>query len=945
MAVEGRDGHRGGSGWVVNSVSGAVVIGSVVQGRDITVQLPPQVPSGLDGWRAPVPEFVGRAEALADLLEVLAPTSPGGLAGGGTKIGAGGGARVVLVAAAVAGLGGIGKTELAVQAAHIAVGNGWFAGGVLPIDLHCYAPDPANRLTARQAIANLLRGLGVPDEMVPDAFDERVRMYRAVLAAYAAVGAPVLVVLDNASPDTDLEDLLPGVGRAVVTSRHTLARLPARLLDLDALSDLDAATLLARLLTSKRPTDTRATDHPDHAAQIASACAGLPLAIHLVAALLATHPGMPLAVMAERLRDESTRLERIDEARPGLRAAFTLSYQALPADQQRMFRLITLNPGPHISTRAAAATAFLWPGEGGRLVERLAQAHLLEPGESYGCWKMHDLVRQHATALGLEHARADHRGRALHRLLEHYTATTRAAAAHLDPMVADAAAYGFAAREQALEWLDTELPNLTAAVHTAVDSGHPDIAIHLPLHLGSFLSRRRLFSDLVTLTTLARDTAERTGDRRGEGAALNNLGSALREVRRFAEAITAHQDAAARFRELGDRHGEGVALNNLGLTLREMRRFAEAITAHQNAIAICRETGDRHGEGQALHNLGLALTEVRRFEEAIAAHQRNLAICRELGDRHGEGQSLHHLGLALTEVRQFEEALTAHHGALALYRELGDRHGEGAALNHLGLALRRARRFQEAITAHTDAAAILREFGDRHGEGAALNGRGLALRQVRRYQEAITVHQEAIAICRELGDRYGEGAALNHLGLALRRARRFQEAIAAHTDAAAILRQSGDRYGEGAALNNLGTVLAEIGRLHEAIPAHQEALAIYREIGDRHSEGAALHNLGGVLHGMRRFQEALTAQQQAAAVFHELGDRHSEGDSLVNLGIVLATVRRFQDATIAGQAAMQIFAETGDEHSEATARRAHEETLRLSAETDLQHEPPLRGEP
>ena len=136
-----------------------------------------------------------------------------------------------------------------------------------------------------------------------------------------------------------------------------------------------------------------------------------------------------------------------------------------------------------------------------------------------------------------------------------------------------------------------------------------------------------------------------TGDRHGEGTALNNLGIALKEVRRFEEAITAHQDAAAIFRETGDRHGEGMALDNLGNALQEVRRFEEAITAHQDAAAIFRETGDRHGEGMALNNLGAALQEVRRFEEAITAHQDAAAIFRETGDRHGEGMALNNLGM------------------------------------------------------------------------------------------------------------------------------------------------------------------------------------------------------------------------------------------------------------------------------------------------------------
>ncbi|MUN40920.1 tetratricopeptide repeat protein [Actinomadura litoris] len=930
MAGERRGGPQGGSGWVVNSVSGAVVIGSVVQGRDITVQLPPQVPTGLNGWRAPTPEFVGRDDALTELLDVLAPTPPGDLAGGGTTAGAGAGARVALVTAAVAGLGGIGKTELALQAVHIALNNGWFSGGVLPIDLHGYAPAPT-RLTVHQAIANLLRGLSVPDEVLPAAFDERVRMYRAVLAAYADLGTPILVVLDNAAPDTDLEDLIPGVGRAVVTSRHILAHLPARLLDLEVLSDHHATDLLARLLTSKRPTDTRAADHPEHAAQVAAACAGLPLAIHLVAALLATHPGMPLAVMAERLRDEATRLERIDEDRPGLRAAFTLSYQALPADQQRMFRLITCNPGPHISTRAAAATALLWPGEGERLVERLAQAHLLEPGELYGWWRMHDLVRQYATALSLEHSRTDYRDRALRRLLQHYLETTRAAAAHLNPTVADPATLGFATRQLALAWLDTELPNLDAAAHTAAATGHPDIAINLPLALASFLEWRRLFNDLITLSSLARDAAARTGNRHGEATALTYLGAALAEVRRFEEAITAHQTAAVMFREAGDREGEGGALNNLGLALAGARRFEEAITAHRRDLALRREAGERHDEGRALNNLGTALWQVRRFEEAITACRDAAVIFRETGDRHNEGGALNNLGSALTEVRQFGQAITAHKTAADILRETGDRHGEGQALSNLGLALRQSRRLEEALTAGQAAAAIHREIGDRHGLAQALNGLALTLRQLQRYEEAIPAYRQAAEIFRETGDRHGEGLALNNLGRALTEVRRFEDAIPVHQQAAAIHRETGDHHDQGQALNDLGAALQGLGRFGEAVTVHRDAAAIYRQTGEHHDEGITLHNLGVALRKARRFEEAVTAHRQAAAIFRRTGDRYGEGATLQNLGIALRQARRFEEAITVGQAAVTIFAEAGDEDNTAIARQVLEETLQARA--------------
>jgi tetratricopeptide (TPR) repeat protein len=115
--------------------------------------------------------------------------------------------------------------------------------------------------------------------------------------------------------------------------------------------------------------------------------------------------------------------------------------------------------------------------------------------------------------------------------------------------------------------------------------------------------------DWVAVATAAAHSATHLPNPQRHADALTILGLALVEVRRFEEAITAHEQAVTIFGETGDRHGEGMALNNLALALAQVRRFEEAITAHEQDLAICRETGDRHGEGMALNNLGVALVE------------------------------------------------------------------------------------------------------------------------------------------------------------------------------------------------------------------------------------------------------------------------------------------------------------------------------------------------
>ena len=408
--------------------------------------------------------------------------------------------------------------------------------------------------------------------------------------------------------------------------------------------------------------DTRATDNSEDAARIAELCKGLPLALRIIAALLSENPRRPLAEMAADLDDERTRLDELSYGDTAVRAAFDLSYRRLDQDRARLFRLLTINPGPDISTLATAALASVDERVARRGLEALARAHLIGPSRTYGRWRMHDLLRLYAGQLSDGHADADGREQARDRLLGYYLDTAQAAGDHLKALPGMPVPARFTDREDALAWLDAERPSVIAAVSMAASTGRDEVAMRLPIHLATYLTWRRRFDDWLSVAVISRDAARRLGDRHNEATALMNLGIALAQVRRFEEAIIALRGAAVIYREIGDRHGEGSAVGNLGIALQQVRRFEEAITACQGAAAIYRETGDRHGEGSALTSLGIALQEVRRFWEAITALRGAAVIYQEIGDRHGEGSALTNLGIALQQVRRFEEAITARQG-------------------------------------------------------------------------------------------------------------------------------------------------------------------------------------------------------------------------------------------------------------------------------------------
>ena len=502
-------------------------------------QLPPEVTG-----------FTGRDGELAVLAGLL---DPAGVAG-------------PVVVSAVAGLAGVGKTTLAVAAGHAAQRRGWFGGGVLFIDLHGY--DEAS-VEPGQALDALLRALGVPAERIPPGTEVRAGLYRSVLAQ---VSEPVLVVADNASSEAQVRPLLPGIGphKVLVTSRHTLAGLDARLVDVTVLDDDAAVGLLDGALRAARPSDDRVTADPGAAGRLTGVCGGLPLALQITAALLKADPALGVGELAGELSGEKGRLAALryddggGQGGPSVAAAFELSFRRLDATSARVFRLLPVNPGPDISTAAAAVLADLPVTGVRRVLAGLARAHLAEaaPGAP-GRWRMYDLLRLYAQRLSEQHADADGREQARDRLLGWCLDRAGAADGHLRALPGMAVPGELTGRDAALQWLDAERASLVAAVQMAADTGRGQAALRLPLLLAEYLSWRRRFDDLIATTTLSLDAARRLGDRHGEGMALGNLGVALTEVRRFEEAITAHQDAAAIYRDTGDRHREGTALNNL----------------------------------------------------------------------------------------------------------------------------------------------------------------------------------------------------------------------------------------------------------------------------------------------------------------------------------------------------------------------------------------------
>jgi len=713
----------------VSNDIGGYVAGNVVQGRVVTIAAPASRPIAVAGLPAQA-VFVGREHELARLVDALKPAAAD--------------TRPAVLVWSVGGLPGVGKTALAVRAAHEAVAAGWFPGGVVMANLRGY-DQPGQQVSASTALVGLLGALGVPSEHIPSELENRARLWRSLLTERAVNGQPMLIIADNVSDPDQVRPLLPGATahRVLITSRHRLAGLDGtRLLDLDVLDPVESARMLSAVIRMSDPADTRTQSDPQSTDRVARLCGGLPLAVRVSAALLVAEPEQTMAELADALADGRRRLAELRyDGGLSVRAAFDLSYDHLDPAQARLFRLMALHPGPDMGIGAIAAVAGIDETEARRLLRQLRRAHLVLPGSSADRWRMHDLLRLH----GAEKAAADpDRDQATVRLFEHYLGHVRAYD-HRGALVAGANT-GPSGRAERLAWLDAEHVNLVAMVTFANDYGYPRYAVDLARGLYNYFELRKHWSEWISTHEIALENAVRIGDRTAEGTLLVYLGVAHMQSMRLDVAKALYRRALSIFRAVGDRVGFGSALNDLGLVLRNLGRPHFAMLCHRWALRLFQEAGRGHLEGSALHNIAVGHRLLGRLDIAVECHLQNVTNHRRLGELLHTGRALDFLGVAYQELGRMTEAIECHRENLEICRELLDVHGTARSKSNLAVTYREAGRLSEAIVCHLDALHTFRTTGPVHREGVELVELGKTYRRAGRYAEAASSWAEALAI-------------------------------------------------------------------------------------------------------------------------------------------------------------------------------------------------------
>ncbi|XVU28236.1 AfsR/SARP family transcriptional regulator [Actinoplanes sp. CA-054009] len=691
---------------------------------------PRSVPAELP---ADVRAFTGRDGELAALDRTLAE-----------------GDEPPLTVVLLSGTAGVGKSALAVRWAHRV--REAFPDGQLYVNLRGY--DAEQPVAAGDALAGFLTALGVRGGEIPPGVDERAGRYRSELT-----GRRMLVLLDNASSVEQVRPLLPGTGSCLVlvTSRDALPGMVAihgaERINLDLLPPADAVGLLRRLIGDR--VDREATV----AGSLAAACCRLPLALRIAAELAAARPDVSLEELVGELSDHRMRLDLLDagDPRAEVRAVFSWSYQNLPADAARLFRLLGLHPGETVHVEAVAALTGTAAGEARRLLGVLVRASLVQAARG-GRYGMHDLLRAYAAELAAGHDPAEEREAALTRLFEHYLAGSVAAMATLYP----AGPVTSGDPEAARAWIEAERPNLAAVCAHAAAHGRHRLAVDLAGTLFRYLDAGGPVAEAVTVTSSAVSAALALGDLKAQARALSDLGRLHRRQGRLGESAGTYGQALALYAGLDDPAAEAVVLRNLGSVHWRLGDYRRAADHYERAWTLYQRLGDDAGQADASVRLGLVDARLGDEAQATKRFQSALELATGTGDRFSEAYVLSLLARLSGDPAELERAAAHLERSLAVARQNGDRTAEAYVLTDLAAVYARGGRHAEAAVHLRRALVLHRRIGDRASEAEALNDLGQALRATGETAEARAHHEQALVLAREIGDRYeqqraGEG--------------------------------------------------------------------------------------------------------------------------------------------------------------------------------------------
>jgi DNA-binding SARP family transcriptional activator/tetratricopeptide (TPR) repeat protein len=597
---------------------------------------------------------------------------------------------------AIYGMGGAGKTALAVQAAYAL--DAAFPDGIIFLDLHGYT-DYGSALTAAEILDRLVRRMRVDAAMISAEFDELVAYYHDLLD-----GRRILLVLDNARDAAQVRHALPRPAgcAAIVTSRRRLAALDdALVLPLDVLPQCEAVRLFRSVAGADRLRTEAGADTA--VVRIVEQCGRLPLAVRIAAARHRARQKQSLADLEAKLSDEAARLTELDDEDRSVVASFRASLDDLAAGTTRTLALLALHLGGDFDIAAAAALADLPARDAARQLGQLADRHLLiEHGSRR--YQFHDLVAAFARQYASTSIAADERAGALRRLADYFLRAAVVAdelitphryRVPLDVLDRPVVLPSLPDYDSGLDWLTEEQHNLVQVCINAGAVGFDAVCWQLAYTLRGYYFLTKNWQPWIVTHEAALIAARRCADTRAEAMTADNLGRAYLEQGASDRAAGYYEEARRLFAAVGDRHGEHTARANLAWLLYNEQRCEEFLAEMRPVFAFYRQEGADRNAAITLRGIGLAEAELGRTAEAVADLLSALDTFERLGLRmdaamtwNGLGEIYQGAGDTVRAVQAFVTAVRAAERSGSVFEHARAHHrlGELAAVtgNHAG---------------------------------------------------------------------------------------------------------------------------------------------------------------------------------------------------------------------------------------------------------------------
>jgi DNA-binding SARP family transcriptional activator/tetratricopeptide (TPR) repeat protein len=662
---------------------------------------PRQLPSS-------IADFIGRENYITEIKRTLSSKKNSAIA------------RYAVPIIAISGRGGVGKSTLALRVAH-ELGED-YPDGHIYVDLQ--GPEGADRTP--MLLARFLRALGISGSVIPEEPEERTEMYRSRLA-----NKRLLVVLDDAIDEQQVMSLLPGSPSCavIVTSRARLAGLPgAHWIDVDTFDGDTSMELLVKIVGRERM-----LAEPQAAEELVTYCGGLPLALRIAGARLASRPHWRIAELARRLKSEVRRLDEFSHRGLELRSSIGLTYRGLPEQAQRLFRLFAMIKAPDFPGWVAAALLDTDLNDAEEILERLVDAQMLDTTlcpSGRTRYRFHDLIRVYAQERLMESEKDAERQDALGRMLGAWLAL--AEKAHRKEYGGDfTILHGSAHRlhlsewadedliDNPMDWLENERGTLVSAVRQAAAAGLDELCWDLALTSVSLFEVKGYLDDWRETAELAHSVVLQAGNRTGTAAMLYSLGTLHMVQKRLSDAERFFGSALEIFEAEGNVHGQGLVLRNAAVVDRMRGNAAVMLDKYRSALEKMRAVGDLIGQAHILCSVAKFHIDEGEFDTAKDMLSEALSLCQSANYLRGEAHVVSRLAELYLSTGHVVLARKALNDVLRTVRETGDRIGEAHALYGLGIVRRREGRMDSAEATLAHALSTAERVGDRMIEGQA----------------------------------------------------------------------------------------------------------------------------------------------------------------------------------------------------------------------------------